>query len=210
MTTEKPKGSGERRFPLLVYQGLWEMAFWPGVLVFLGCLALFLWNPAALRPLWLLGAAAALGVLAYRAWAKGRARVEVGEEEFRVRVPSGELKVPYGAVHITRSTLLYQHFHRGDLEARGMGPIRPYISHPAIVVELKEWPEPPDWVRRHLGPYFLATDCEGLVLAVEDWLGLHQALDAALEAWRTRHLPPPRERFLRARGRIPDTPEQAV
>jgi hypothetical protein len=211
--TEKAERPARRRFPLLVYQGLWEMAFWPGVLVFLGCVAFFLWNPPALqpvRPLWLLGAAAAIALLVSRAWAKGRAWVEIGKEGFRVRVPSRELEVPYGAVHITRPTLLYQHFHKDDLEARGMAPIRPYIGHSAVVVELREWPQPPDWVRRHLGPYFLAADCEGLVLTVEDWLGLHHALDAALEAWRTRHLPPPRERFLRARGKMPDAPEQGV
>lgn len=211
--TEKAERPRTRRFPLLVYQGLWEMAFWPGILVLLGCLALFFWNPVALRPLrplWLLAATAVLALLAYRAWAKGQGWVEVGEEGFRVHVPSRELVVPYPAVRITRPTVLYQHFHKGDLEARGMGPIRPYIGHSAVVVELREWPQPRDWVRRHLGPYFLATDCEGLVLTVEDWLTLHHALDAALEAWRTGHLPPPSERFLRARGKIPDTPEQAV
>lgn len=207
--TETVQRPVNRRFPLLVYQGLWEMAFWPGVLVLLGCVGLFLWNPPALRPirpLWLLGAAAVLILLVYRAWVKRRAWVEIGEEAFRIRVPSRELAVPYSAVHITRPTLLYQHFHQDDLEARGMGPIRPYIGHSAVVVELREWPEPPEWVRRHLGPYFLAADCEGLVLTVEDWLNLHHALDTALEAWRTRHLPPPSERFRRARDKMPEMP----
>lgn len=205
--TERAQPSRDRRFPLLVYQGLWEMAFWPAVLVLLGCVAFFFWNPPALqpvRPLWLLGAVAAVALLAYRAWVRRQGWVEVGEEGFRICVPFRELSVPYSAVRITRSTLLYQHFHKDDLEARGMGPIRPYIGHSAVVVELREWPQPPDWIRRHLGPYFLAVDCEGLVLTVEDWLSLHHALDTALEAWRTRNLPPPSERFRRARGKAPE------
>lgn len=207
--TEETQARHDNKFPLLVYQGQWEMVLWPAILVLLGCVAMFFWNPAPLRMmrlLWLVAAVAVIILLAYRAWARRRAWVEVGEDAFHIRVPFRELTVPYNAVHITRPTLLHQHFHKADLEARGMDPIRPYIGQSAIVVELREWPRPKEWVRQRLGPYFLATDCDGLVLTVEDWLGLHRALDAAVEAWRTRSLPPPSERFRRARGKGPDEP----
>jgi len=200
--TESAQAPKTQRFPLLVYEGQWEAVLWPAILVLLGCVAMFLWNPPALRPygfVWLIAAVLVVALLAYRWWAKRQSYVEVREEDFVVRVPFGQLVVPLGQVRISRPTVLHQHFHREDMEKRGMGPIRPYLGHSAIVVELKEWPCPPEWIRRRLGPYFVAADCEGLVLVVEDWLTLHRRLDVAVEAWRARNLPSPSERFRRVR-----------
>jgi len=201
MTADKQ--SENLRFPLVVYEGQWEATLWPAILVLLGSVAMFFWNPPALRPfgfLWLIVAALVIALLAYRWRARRQSYLEIREDDFVIRVPSAELSVPLEMVDMTRPTVLHQHFHRDVLETRAMEPIRPYLGHTAIVVELKDWPRPPDWIRRRMGAYFLADDCDGLVLTVEDWLTMHRKLDVAVEGWRARYLPSPSERFRRARG----------
>ena len=203
MTKTESEQIRSRHLPLLVYQGMWESVLWPAILVLLGCVAMFAWNPKPLRPygfLWLIAAFLVVTLLAYRWWAKRWASIWIREEDFVIRVPFQKLVVPWPSVHVTRPTVLHQHFPRQAIQSRALEPLRPYLGNTAIVVELKEWPRPPDWIRRKFGAHFLAADGNGLVLTVEDWLTLHRALDAALDAWRIRHLPPPSERFRRVRS----------
>ena len=197
---KKGDRTNDRRFPLLVYKYQWETVVWPAILALLACVAMLVWNPLPFRPyrfMWLIAVCAIIG-LAFARWsARRQGYVEICEDDFVIHSSRWELRVLLETVGLTRPTLVYKHFPSELVQTRAMEPIRPYLDRSAVVVELKEWPRPPDEIRKNLGAYVLAQDCVGLILTVEDVVPFHRKLSTALEAWRYRSLPSPGERFRR-------------
>lgn len=177
------------RFPLLVYTPLrrWGSlglltalvvgAFWllmPRVL-----------GPTPLRPLALLAVLAG-GVLSlYGYFAPRVTHVRCEPTGLRLQGPLMPLLISYRRVEQTRPAQMAQIFDpQKDKRARRW-PIR-YWNMTAVVVELKGFPVSRLWLRLWFDPHLFLSGKNGLVLLVEDWMGLSQQLDGALSTYRAR------------------------
>lgn len=179
------------RFPLLVYAPLrrWGSlglltalvvgAFWlllPRVL-----------GPTPLRPLALLAVLAGGMLFTYGHFAPRVAHVRCEPTCLRLQGPLMPLLISYRRVERTRLMLMAKVFDpRRDRAARRWPPA--YWGMTAVLVDLKGYPVPPWWLRLWFDRHLFLPGGTGLVLLVEDWMGLSQQLDSALSAHWARRL----------------------
>ena len=187
-----------RRHPLLLYR--MSMAPYPGKFLALAALLLGLWSLQRLgwaQPLspfsetWL----AAAGGLSLAGWAFTRlaprlAYVEPRPDHLCLRVPLYRLNVSYRRILSSRPIEFSRLFPPGSQPRRRRRTLKAYQGHTALAVDLSGWPLPPWLLRLFLGPFTLAPDRRGLVLLVEDWMGLGNQITDRMEAFRAAHTPP--------------------
>lgn len=177
------------RFPLLVYTPLrrWGSlglltaivtgAFWlllPRVL-----------GPTPLRPVVLLAVLAGLTLWAYGTFAPRVAHVRCEPHALRLQSPLMPLLISYRRVERTRTVPMGAVFDpRKDRAVRRWPP--EYLNMTAVAIDLKSYPVQPWWLRLWFDRHLFQPDRPGLVLLVDDWLGLSQQLDGALSAYRAR------------------------
>jgi hypothetical protein len=177
------------RFPLLVYTPLrrWGAlglltalvvgAFWlllPRVL-----------GPTPLRPLALLAALGGGVLCVYGYFAPRVAHVRCEANGLRLQGPLMPLLISYRRVERTRLAPLAKVFDPQKDRAARRWPLT-YWNMTAVLVDLKGFPVPPWWLRLWFDRHLFLPGGTGLVLLVEDWMGLSQQLDGALSAYRAR------------------------
>ncbi|MGB9775181.1 MAG: hypothetical protein ACPLYD_08375 [Anaerolineae bacterium] len=177
------------RFPLLVYAPLRR---WGSLGLLTALLVGAFWlllprvlGPTPLRPLTLLAALAGMVLFVYGRFAPRVAHVRCDPAGLRLQGPLMPLLISYRRVERTRLAPLAKVFDpRKDRAARRWPPA--YWGMTAVLVDLKGYPVPPWWLRLWFDRHLFLPDGTGLVLLVEDWLGLSQQLDGALSAYRAR------------------------
>lgn len=177
------------RFPLLVYAPLrhWGALGLLTALV-VGALWLFtprILGPTPLRPLVLLAALGG-GVLSVYGYLAPRvAHVRCEATGLRLQGPLMPLFISYRRVDRTRLAPLVKVFDpKKDRSARRWPLV--YWNMTAVVVDLKGFPVTSWWLRLWFDRHLFLPDGTGLVLLVEDWMGLSQQIDGALAAYRAR------------------------
>jgi len=166
------------RFPLLVYTPLRR---WGALGLLTALVVGVFWlliprvlGPTPLRPLVLLAALGG-GVLYVRCEPAG----------LRLQGPLMPLFISYRRVERTRLSPLAKVFDPQKDRAARRWPLT-YWNMTAVLVDLKGFPVPLWWLRLWFDRHLFLPNGTGLVLLVEDWMGLSQQLDGALSAYRAR------------------------
>ncbi len=177
------------RFPLLVYTPLrrWGSLGLLTVLV-VGTFWLLMprvLGPTPLRPLALLAALAGGVLFVYGRFAPRVAHIRCEPSGLRLQGPLMPLLISYRRIEGTRLAPLAKVFDpQKDRAARRWPPA--YWGMTAVLVDLKGYPVPLWWLRLWFDRHLFMPNGTGLVLLVEDWLGLSQQLDGALSAYRAQ------------------------
>jgi hypothetical protein len=177
------------RFPLLVYTPLRR---WGSLGLLTALVVGSFWllmprvlGPTPLRPLALLATLAGGVLLVYGCLAPRVAHVRCEPAGLRLQGPLMPLLISYRRVERTRLAPLTKVFDPQKDRAARRWPLA-YWGMTAVLVDLKGYPVPPWWLRLWFDRHLFLPDGTGLVLLVEDWLGLSQQLDGALSAYRAR------------------------
>jgi hypothetical protein len=180
------------RYPLLLYKRMMDRYRPPSFL--LAFLLLGLWYPASRAMLpwprppadaWLLSG----GLVSLAFWVFARigprwAYVQPREDHLRVQTPIYRLKVSYRRIENTRPIDFARMFPPSTLRRKDRRLLEPFFSATAVGVDVYAWPIRPGILRLFLNPFFLATDRPGLVLLVEEWMGLSNQLSSKIDTWR--------------------------
>jgi len=185
-----------KRYPLLLYRHLVSRYRLPSLM-----LAVFLLGMAGLLfvdivPLpedtfgWLLaGGSAALFVWLIISLAPAMAYVQPREDHLRVQTPVYRLKISYRRIHGTRPVEVGKVFFRGKMRGREMRSLQPFLGDTALMLDLIGWPLAPIALRLFLHRYMLSPGQAGLVLIVEDWMGLSKQLSSQIDRYQMDRQP---------------------
>lgn len=180
-----------RRFPLLVYAPLWRRWGRLGLLLMLASgmlwgLAPRVLGPTPLRHLALFPVLAGGLLLLYGLAARKMAYVQCFPTYLRVQTPVYPLVVSYRRILETRPMQVGKIFDlRRDRAARRSWPRR-YWAMTAVIVELRKFPVREGWLRLWFDRHLFLPDGTGLVLLVEDWMGLSRQLDSFQATYRAQ------------------------
>ncbi len=177
------------RFPLLVYTPLrrWGSLGLMTALV-VGAFWLLLpriLGPTPLRPLVLLAALAGGILFVYGHFAPRVAHIRCEPTGLRLQGPLMPLLISYRRVERTRLAPIAKVFDPQKDRAARRWPLA-YWGMTAVLVDLKGYPVPPWWLRLWFDRHLFLPNGTGLVLLVEDWMGLSQQLDGAISAYRAQ------------------------
>lgn len=189
------------RHPLLLYRRILSRYRPPALL--LALLLLGFWYPVGRGMLpwprppadaWLLSG----GLVALAYWTFARlgprwAYVQPREDHLRVQTPIYRLKISYRRIENTRPIDFAKMFPPSTLSNKDRRLLEPFFSATAVGIDVYGWPIRPGVLRLFLNRYFLATDRPGLVLLVQDWMGLSNQLASRIDAWRSAQRKPRKE-----------------
>lgn len=181
------------RFPLLAYQRELGPVRRQGFLLGLTCGVLagvlslgLVAGPAdvlavAQAALWL---ACVLGFMLFGyAWVGVRAAyVQCLPTHLRINTPLYRLALSYSRIYTIRPVVA------GKLltSERQRKLLAPYLGLTSVAVDLKSLPLRRQWLNWLIHPTLLPNDSLTLMLLVEDWMGLSNALEGARAEWRNR------------------------
>ncbi|MBN1259386.1 MAG: hypothetical protein JXB35_01795 [Anaerolineae bacterium] len=172
------------RFPLLIYQAIGKR--WRG--------PSFLLIPAGVSLWWATRQSAALNteyaalaliitlvgflLFAYSLLAHN-AGVRCHEQHFTVGSAIYPLNFSYRRITTVRPVQFNQIFPPTQEKAARRRLFESYWSKTTVVVDLNGYPLPLWWIKLWFSPYVIVPDGTGLVLLVEDWMGLIRQLETA-------------------------------
>ncbi len=179
------------RFPLLVYAPLGRRWTSLGLLLMLTSGALWWLAPRILGPtpwrhLALFPVLAGGALFIYGLAARKMAYVQCFPTYLRIQTPFYPLVISYRRVLGTRPVQVGAIFDpQKDRAARRSWP-RGYWAKTALALELKGLPVKRWWLRLWFDRHLFLPEGSGLVLFVEDWMGLSAQLDSFRVAYRAR------------------------
>ena len=162
-----------KRYRLMPYQFFFEA--WRGLAATLAILsgALLLLNPEGIRDYRsVLALSAGLGVIIF-AWGFGMSRlsfVAVGSKAIVIQLPLWRIRAPFSVIRNTRMVTL-------DKVAPDRFKDIEMAELSAVLLEFDHWPQPPAVIAFWLGRLVLP---DGLLLPVDDVIGLRRVIDAQL------------------------------
>jgi hypothetical protein len=107
----------------------------------------------------------------------------------RVQTPIYRLKISYQRIRSVRPIDVSRSVTPAMLTARQRKELAPFLGKTVLGIDLREWPLPRWLLRLFLSRWMLANDQQGLVLYVEDWMGLSNQLTQALQSWHELRRP---------------------
>ncbi len=144
------------------------------------------WYTAFLGEAWVwlwIALAPAVGLWLYYAFGLRRAAVHVRRGAIRLQGPLFGLNFSYGRIRSVTVVNMGQHYAFKALSARERRLYRPLYQKTAVFVELRSAPSA--FARRQLWfpLYLFGTVRPGLLLVVDDWMALSQAISTAQSDW---------------------------
>ncbi len=165
-----------KKFYLMPYHYYFESWRLLAAMLFVLAFSLLIWSPPQVRDYQsVLMLAAGLGALVFVfGFALHRlAFVVVGSGGVAVQLPLWRMKIPFDAIKLTRTTAL------NTITTGKWDPDLAELS--ALFIELSRWPQPHSVLKMWLGKLVLAN---GIVLPVDDVIGLNRAVDSGLSRLR--------------------------
>jgi len=107
----------------------------------------------------------------------------------RVQTPIYRLKISYQRVRSVRPIDVSRSIAPGKLTTMQRKELEPFLGKTALGIDLREWPLPRWVLRLFLSRWMLANDQQGLILYVDDWMGLSNQVTQALQTWHERRRP---------------------
>lgn len=185
------KSQKRRRFPLMVYQQLHKMWFWPSLLLFLASLVPVIFNPPPLAPVrwfFLPLTVISLGLMAFSLMARYATYVQAHPHSLRIKTPFFRLILSYGRIHLIRTTPFKTQFPPEKLPAARRRLASQLYGYTCLVVEVREFPMSKRFLSVFLNYFLLSREVKGFVLLTEDWLQLSNEIESARAEWVNRRL----------------------
>jgi len=179
-----------KRFPLLVYAHFWRRWGCLGTLLMVGSAALWFLTPRfsippLMRYLTLFPILVGGFLLLYARAARNLAHVRCFRTYMRVQGPIYPMFISYRRIRGSRPMQMSKIFDpEQDKAARRTWPLK-YWAMTALVVDLKDLPLPGWWLRLWFDRHLFHPRETGMVLLVDDWMGLSQQLDSFMSAYRS-------------------------
>ncbi len=183
------KAKRATKFPLLVYRRLYQMWFWPSLLVSASTTALMVWNPPLISEIrWVFLPATLVGALlmVYSFVARHSAWVQAHPRGLYVQVPFYRLVVSYGRLNVVRTAPFKAHFPPESLSWTQRQFSAKLYGRTCILAELKGFPIPKRLLSMLLNRFLLPTRAIGLAFLVDDWLQLSNEIEGARSEWVNR------------------------
>jgi hypothetical protein len=115
------------------------------------------------------------------------AYVRVLDNHLLLRTPIYRLRIPYQNILNTRLVEVQKLFQPSKLSASQHGLLRPFFGRTAVAIDLQGLSPPGIRLRLFFHRLIFSPDTLGLVLLVQDWLGLSHLLSIKLDEWRMIH-----------------------
>jgi hypothetical protein len=112
------------------------------------------------------------------------AYVQILDDHLRLQTPIYRLKVPYEHILNTRPVEVQKMFPPSKLSSNQRSILRPFYGRTALAIDLQGLPPPNFLLRLFFHRFTFSPDTLGLVLLVEDWLGLSRRLTTKVDEWR--------------------------
>jgi hypothetical protein len=112
------------------------------------------------------------------------AYVQIMENHLRLQTPIYRINLPYKHIHNTRPVEVQKIFPPSKCSSSQRDFLRPFYGHTALAVDLKGLPPPSFFLRLFFHRFTFSPDTPGIVLLVEDWLGLSNELSSRIDTWR--------------------------
>lgn len=114
------------------------------------------------------------------------------EDHLRLQTPFFRLKIPYQHVHSVRPIEIRKAFPPSSMSGSQRAFLRPFFACTAVTVDLQGMPRPSPLLRIFFHKFVFAQDSPGIVLLVDNWLGLSHQLSNRIDTWRMQHFRPAR------------------
>lgn len=179
------------RFALLVYQRLYQMWFWPSLLLLVASVALIVLRPSFMSELYLWFLPVAIisaGLVLYSWLARHATYVQAHPHSLRIKSPLIRLVISYGRIHLVRTTPFKVQYPPESLSWTRRRLAEKLYGHTCLVLEVKGFPLPKRVLELLLNYFLLSRQVDGFTLLVEDWLQLSNEIEAARALWVNRRL----------------------
>lgn len=184
-----------QRYTLLLYQSSMDQ-IWPASLFF-GLILITMWFfSARLLPYispfqdaaLFIGGVVELAIAVFAWGSRKGAYVQAFPDHFRLITPFLRLKISYRRIQDIRTTQFQALFSRQNVRLLDRGSLEPFFGSTVTLVQLSDYPLSLRTLRMFLSKYTFTPGYTGLVLLVDDWIGLSQDLDHFNLQWRQAQL----------------------
>ena len=184
-----------QRHKLLLYQSSMDQ-IWPASLFFgLVLMAVWFFSGRLLPGLSqeqdatiFIGGVVVLAIAAFTLVSRYAAYVQAFPDHFRLITPFLRLKISYRRVTGIRATQFQALFSPQQARFFERGSLEPFYAATVVLVELTDYPLSQRSMRLFFPRHFFTPGKSGLVLLVNDWIGLSQDLDHFSLQWRQNQL----------------------
>lgn len=193
-STVKARKRGQRHI-LLLYQNSMDQ-IWPASLFF-GLLLMAIWffsnrllpNLSQFQDTILfISGVVVLAIAAFTLISRKGAYVQAFSDHFRLVTPFLRLKISYHRLTGIRATQFQAVFAPQKMRFYERGSLELFFPNTVVLAALTDYPLGQRTLRLFLPKYVFSPDTTGLVLLVDDWIGLSQDLDHFSLQWRQKQL----------------------
>jgi hypothetical protein len=187
----KGKAGAGTRFSLLIYQRLYQMWFWPSLLLLVASVALMVLRPWFLSELYLWFLPVAIisaGLMGYSWLARHATYVQAHPHSLRIKSPLFRLVMSYGRIYLVRTTPFKVQYPPETLSWTRRQLAEKLYGRTCLVVEVKGFPLSKRMLAVLLNYFLLTKQVDGFTLLVEDWLQLSNEIEAARATWVNRRV----------------------
>jgi hypothetical protein len=187
----KKKRLPATRFPLLVYRRLFQMWFWPSLLLLAAAVLLLILDPLDLGE-WrwvLIPVVLIASLLTVFAIMARMTYVQAHPRALRLRTPLLPMVISYGRLNTIRTTPFKAQYPPEQLSWSQRRLAEKLYGRTSLLVELNSYPLSPRILSLLLGRFLLPLNSTGLVLLVEEWLQLSNEIEGARAEWITKRMP---------------------
>jgi hypothetical protein len=183
-----------KKQPLLMYRRTVDRLFI--VTLVFGCLLLMIWMYPVLggvdyisegvQTIIFLSAVVVLTLSVFAFIARFRAYIQVHQSYLSLVTPFLHLKISFKRVLSVHPVLVQQILPTSKMSWSQRSYLGPFFGKTALVVELRNYPLNPKFLRLFLGPQLFTSQTMGFVLLVPDWMKFSTELDTFHGRWLSK------------------------
>jgi hypothetical protein len=186
-----------KKYPLRLYRHVVQLYRRHALLLALGLLGLWVldltplvrWMPAGGERWLLAGGLVAAAYWLFITIGPLTAYAQPRADHLRLQTPIYRLKISYLRIRTVRPIDVSRMIYPTRASASHKKELRPFLDKTVLGIDLTEWPLPRWVLRLFLSRWMLANDQLGLVLYVDDWMGLSNQLTRVMQAWGENRRP---------------------
>jgi len=117
--------------------------------------------------------------------------VQANADHLVIRTPFINLKTSYKRIIEVRSTEFHKLFNPEQFSWAERTYLDPFIGDTAVVVNLREYPMSPNFLKFFFSKFMFSPRDKGFVIMVPDWMAFSLELDSRYSTYQQKHSPRP-------------------
>jgi hypothetical protein len=109
------------------------------------------------------------------------------DDHLRLQTPLYRIKIPYQQILNTRPVEVRKVFPPSSLSVGQHSLLKPLFGYTALAVDLQQLPPNNIHLRLFFHRLTFSPEAAGLVLIVDDWMGISNQLSDKVDSWRMAH-----------------------